>query len=79
MQRIEFVGLSPELQQRVQNRLTVRAGDTLEKGGLDRLREELQQIDEHLYARARGDYNLQRRHQSSPSCWCRRPSPGRDA
>jgi TonB family protein len=50
VQRIEYSGISPELQQRVQNRLTLREGDTLEKGGdgLTRVQEELQQIDEHL-------------------------------
>jgi TonB family protein len=50
VQRIEYAGLSPELQQRIQNRLTIREGDTLEKGGngLARIQEELQQIDEHL-------------------------------
>ena len=50
VQRIEFSGISPELQQRIQGRLTLREGDTLEKGGngLARVQEELQQIDEHL-------------------------------
>jgi len=36
------------LQQRVQGRLTVREGDTLDRGGQRRLSEDLQQIDEHL-------------------------------
>ena len=49
VQRIGFSGMSPELQQRVQNRLTVREGDTL--GRLSRLQDELQQIDEHLTVR----------------------------
>jgi len=40
--------MSPELQQRVQNRLTIRQGDTLNAEGQRRLNEELQQIDEHL-------------------------------
>jgi TonB family protein len=50
VQRIEYSGLTSELQQRIQNRLTIREGDTLEKGGnsLARVQEELQQIDEHL-------------------------------
>jgi len=48
VQQIQFRGLSPELQQRVQNRLTVRQGDTLNTEGQRRLSEELQQIDEHL-------------------------------
>jgi outer membrane protein assembly factor BamA len=33
VQQIQFRGLSPELQQRVQNRLTVRQGDTLNTEG----------------------------------------------
>jgi TonB family protein len=50
VQRIEFSGISPELQQRIQGRLTLREGDTLEKGsnGLAQVQEQLQQIDEHL-------------------------------
>ena len=48
VQRIEFSGLSPELQQRVQNALTVREGDTLLRADWERLRESLQRIDEHL-------------------------------
>ena len=48
VQRIEFVGLSPELQQRVQDRLTVREGDTLGRGDLGRLQNEMRLIDEHL-------------------------------
>jgi TonB family protein len=48
VQRIEFVGLSPELQQRVQERLTVREGDTLGGGDLARLQNEMRLIDEHL-------------------------------
>jgi TonB family protein len=50
VQRIEFSGISPELQQRIQSRLTLREGDTLEKGsnGLAQVQEQLQQIDEHL-------------------------------
>jgi TonB family protein len=48
VQQIQFRGLSPELQQRVQNRLTVRQGDTLNTEGQRRLNEELRQIDEHL-------------------------------
>jgi len=48
VQQIQFRGMSPELQQRVQNRLTVRQGDTLNAEGERRLNEELQQIDEHL-------------------------------
>jgi TonB family protein len=51
VQRIGFSGLSPELQQRVQNRLTVREGDTLGSDGLRRLQDEVQQIDEHLTVR----------------------------
>ena len=47
MQRIQYVSLSPELQQRVENRLTVRVGDTLDSS---RVRSELQEIDEHLAA-----------------------------
>ena len=39
------MGLSPELQQRVENRLTIRVGDTLDSS---RVRSELQEIDEHL-------------------------------
>jgi TonB family protein len=48
VQQIQFRGLSSELQQRVQNRLTVRQGDTLNAEGQRLLNEELQQIDEHL-------------------------------
>jgi TonB family protein len=42
---IEFLGMSPELQQRVQNGITVHVGDTLD---VAQLRSELQDIDEHL-------------------------------
>jgi len=48
IQRIEFVGLSPELEQRVQNRLTVREGDTLSRADWERLRAAVTEIDEHL-------------------------------
>ena len=62
VQRIEFVGLSPELQQRVQNRLTVREGDTLDRGGLGRAQDEVRQIDEHLIVVMQSDaiYDPQR-------------------
>ena len=46
VQTIYFRGLSTELQQRVQDRLTIRAGNAL--GRFSRLQDELQQIDEHL-------------------------------
>jgi TonB family protein len=46
VQTIYFRGLGTELQQRVQDRLTIRAGDAL--GRFSRLQDELQQIDEHL-------------------------------
>lgn len=36
------------MQQRVQNRLTLRVGDTVGSVGLGQLQDELQQIDEHL-------------------------------
>jgi len=45
VQQIQYEGLSPELQQRVQNGITVHAGDVLD---VARLRSELQDIDEHL-------------------------------
>jgi TonB family protein len=48
VEQIEFRGVSPELQQRVQNSLTLRAGDTLGSDGLRMLQDQLQQIDEHL-------------------------------
>jgi TonB family protein len=48
VQQIEFRGLAPELQQRVQNSLTLRVGDTLGSDGLHMLQDQLQQIDEHL-------------------------------
>jgi TonB family protein len=51
VQQIQFRGLSPELQQRVQNRLTVREGQTLGADGMRRLQDEMQQIDEHLTVR----------------------------
>ena len=54
MQRIEYAGLSPELQQRVQNRLSIREGNTLDRDASRRLNEELQQIDEHLTTSVRG-------------------------
>ena len=48
VQRIDFVGLSPELQQRVQNTLTIREGDTVSRVEWERLRESLRGVDEHL-------------------------------
>jgi TonB family protein len=62
VQRIEFVGLSPELQQRVQNRLTVRESDTIRAADFTRVRGEVQQIDEHLILSMRlaGPYDAQR-------------------
>ena len=57
MQRIEFSGLSPDLQQRVQNTLTVREGDTLLRADWERLRESLQRIDEHLILIMQGSGN----------------------
>jgi TonB family protein len=45
VQQIQYVGLSPELQQRVQNGITIHAGDVLD---VARLKSELQDIDEHL-------------------------------
>jgi len=45
---IESLGLSPDLQQRVQNILTVHEGDTLKLADWNRIRELLQGIDEHL-------------------------------
>ena len=47
VQRIEFSGLSPELQQLVQSRVNIREGDTLDPVQFGR---ELQEIDEHLTA-----------------------------
>jgi TonB family protein len=46
VQSIYFRGVSPELQQRVEDRLSIRAGNAL--GSFSRLQDELQQIDEHL-------------------------------
>lgn len=62
MQRIEFVGLSPELQQRVQTRLTVREGDTLSRADWERLRASVKEIDEHLvvFMQYNGNYEPQR-------------------
>ncbi|HEY2842428.1 MAG TPA: M56 family metallopeptidase, partial [Bryobacteraceae bacterium] len=48
VQQIQFRGMSPELQQRVQNGLTVREGDTLGRAAMAQLRDELQRIDEHI-------------------------------
>ena len=48
VRQIQFQGLSPELQQRVQNRLTVREGETLTGDSMRRLQDEVKQIDEHL-------------------------------
>jgi TonB family protein len=45
VEQIKYEGLSPELQQRVQNGITVHAGDVLDAA---KLRSELQDIDEHL-------------------------------
>jgi TonB family protein len=45
VQQIQYEGLSPELQQHVQNGITVRVGDVLD---VARLKSELQAIDEHL-------------------------------
>jgi len=45
VQSIEFSGLSPELQQRVQNRVNIREGDTVDPA---KLASELREIDEHL-------------------------------
>jgi TonB family protein len=60
VQRIEFRGLSPELQQRVEDRLTVRTGDTLGGDGVRALQDQLTQIDEHLIVH--GTYDPQRAH-----------------
>jgi TonB family protein len=49
VERIEYLGLSPELQQRVQGSLTVREGDTLKLAEWDGIRESLRKIDEHLF------------------------------
>jgi TonB family protein len=46
VERIQYVGLSPELQQRVENHSTIRVGDTWDSS---RFRRELQEIDEHLF------------------------------
>lgn len=54
MQRIEFPGLSPELQQRVQSSLTVREGDTLRLSEWGGIRESLRRIDEHLFLTVQG-------------------------
>jgi len=49
VRRIDLSGLSPEMQQRVANHLTVREGDTLKLVNVDRIRADLQQaVDEHL-------------------------------
>jgi len=54
--------MNADLQQRVQNRLTLREGDTVTLSDLTRIRSELQQIDEHLNigTRVEGVYNSQR-------------------
>ena len=57
VQRIDFAGLSPELQQRVQNSLTVHAGDTLRLTEWESLREALRNIDEHLSMIVQGNGN----------------------
>jgi TonB family protein len=45
---INFPGLSPELIQQVESRITIRTGDTLDADAFGRLGETLRQIDEHL-------------------------------
>ena len=45
VEQIQYQGLSPELQQRVQNGITIHAGDVLD---VAKLKSELQEIDQHL-------------------------------
>ena len=49
--------MSPELQQRVQNSLTVREGDTLRLAEWGSIRETLRSIDEHLVMIVQGNGN----------------------